>query len=733
MSEAAGHQLAEVPSPAPEPVENEPHIDILNRGVEEWNRWRDENPDITPNLEGVKCTHADLQKVNLRNANLREVDFSNSDFREADLRNADLRGANLQGISFSNSSVAGTNLHDTDLRNAYLRPVTGLQADQLAGADLSAATLPDEIDSAEGLPNVEKSSKNARKLFLSMLLVCAYTVLTAFTTTDAVLVTNSGTSPLPIIGSRISIVWFFRCAPVLLLGFYIYFHLYLQRLWEALAALPAAFPDGRTLDRAAYPWLLNGLICAHRRRLVNRQPAMFAWQHAASVFAAWWVVPLTILGLWVRFLTRQDAAGTSWHVVLVLLSVAAAVIFYRLAKVTLSGIGPVPLGRFAKFARRVAAVYLVGYFGYFSYQATQGVYSGGVFTADFERQDVSTKLAGWKWEEDGSDLKMVQGAILTGRNLRNANAQGAFLAKANLKDADLSSADLSDADLRGAEFAGANLRATDLSGAFLNGAEFDGSTNLYWADLRGADLFNAKGLSQDLLNQARGDPVTAVRLPAGDFSAPSHWSDEVLTPADYVTIPNGTFKMGCVEHDTDCNEGEKPRHKVTITKPFQMQATEVTVAQYKRFTQETGREMPPADPFELIPTPEDHKFVLRNPNANWFLQDHPIGNVTWDDARAYCEWAGGHLPTEAEWEYAARGGRDGLIYAWGNELTHEDANYSGIEGRDAYEYTAPVGEDVQNSVETRGSPELVVYAAWAWAGGGGDSLPSWSSNFGKCR
>ena len=43
------------------------------------------------------------------------------------------------------------------------------------------------------------------------------------------------------------------------------------------------------------------------------------------------------------------------------------------------------------------------------------------------------------------------------------------------------------------------------------------------------------------------------------------------------------------------------------------------------------------------------------------------------------------------------------------------------------------GEDVQNSVETRGSPELVVYAAWAWAGGGGDSLPSWSSNFGKCR
>ncbi len=52
--------------------------------------------------------------------------------------------------------------------------------------------------------------------------------------------------------------------------------------------------------------------------------------------------------------------------------------------------------------------------------------------------------------------------------------------------------------------------------------------------------------------------------------------------------------------------------------------------------------------------------------------------------------------------------------------------------RDMYVYRKGF-EDVQNSVETRGSPELVVYAAWAWAGGGGDSLPSWSSNFGKCR
>ena len=71
-----------------------------------------------------------------------------------------------------------------------------------------------------------------------MLLVCAYTLLTAATTTDAALVTNSGTSPLPIVGSRIAIVRFYLVMPVLLLGFYVYFHLYTQRLWESLAVLP---------------------------------------------------------------------------------------------------------------------------------------------------------------------------------------------------------------------------------------------------------------------------------------------------------------------------------------------------------------------------------------------------------------------------------------------------------------------------------------------------------------
>ncbi len=85
-------------------------------------------------------------------------------------------------------------------------------------------------------------------------------------------------------------------------------------------------------------------------------------------------------------------------------------------------------------------------------------------------------------------------------------------------------------------------------------------------------------------------------------------------------------------------------------------------------------------------------------NPDWTEPDHPIVNVTWEDAKTYCEWAGGRLPTEAEWEYAARGGQQGLKYPWGNEVSHEQANYgadkccSGLAaGRDQWEYTSPVG------------------------------------------
>ena len=89
---------------------------------------------------------------------------------------------------------------------------------------------------------------------------------------------------------------------------------------------------------------------------------------------------------------------------------------------------------------------------------------------------------------------------------------------------------------------------------------------------------------------------------------------------------------------------------VTITRPFWMGQTEVTVKAYKQFVVERNLQMPPE------PTYSSRSSVTLYTNPGWAEDQQPMVNVSWNDAAAYCTWAGGRLPTEAEWEYAARAG-----------------------------------------------------------------------------
>ncbi len=204
-------------------------------------------------------------------------------------------------------------------------------------------------------------------------------------------------------------------------------------------------------------------------------------------------------------------------------------------------------------------------------------------------------------------------------------------------------------------------------------------------------------------------------------------------------IPGGEFTMGSEEPGARANE--RPAHRVRLD-GFWIDETEVTNAQFRAFVAATGyrttaenppdvrailKQVPPGTPppakEELVPgsvvfTPtrgpvplDDHSRWWRwQPGADWRhpegpgsriegKDDHPVVQVSWDDAAAYAAWAGKRLPSEAEWEYAARGGLEGKPYVWGDEPFSESRPQANIwqgdfphrnAARDGFAGTAPV-------------------------------------------
>jgi sulfatase modifying factor 1 len=216
-----------------------------------------------------------------------------------------------------------------------------------------------------------------------------------------------------------------------------------------------------------------------------------------------------------------------------------------------------------------------------------------------------------------------------------------------------------------------------------------------------------------------------------------------------VWIPGGTFQMGSDHHYPE----EAPAHTVSVD-GFWIDQTTITNRQFARFVAKTGH----VTVAEQVPDPADypgakpellvaastvfvapsHRVDLGDP-YNWWTYvpgadwrhpqgsgssvkkkpDHPVVHVAWADVQAYAHWAGKQLPTEAEWEFAARGGLDGASYAWGEELTPANrwmANTWQGEfpihntGEDGYAGTAPVGRYPPNGYGLRD----MIGNVWEW-------------------
>lgn len=124
--------------------------------------------------------------------------------------------------------------------------------------------------------------------------------------------------------------------------------------------------------------------------------------------------------------------------------------------------------------------------------------------------------------------------------------------------------------------------------------------------------------------------------------------------SEMILIPAGDFWMGCDENDIDCETREKPKRKIFLN-DFYIDKYPITIGQFIKFVKESGYQ-----------AKGECKKVAESSYMYDQKMDHPITGVTWADAKAYCDWSGKRLPTEAEWEKAARG-TDGRLFPWGNK------------------------------------------------------------------
>ena len=463
-----------------------------------------EQSDVV-NLKGANLSGANLRDANLNGtylfgANLDRTTLEKAHLRLANLQGALLAGANLEGADLREALLKGAKLDDavfkdTNLQDADLQEVTGLFGKQLAGSIVAGAKLPEEIKVFGALENIKDACSNARTIFLWILVGCMYAMLTIGTTSDAALITNNLLSPLPIIGAKIPIVGFYIIGPLILLGFYFYFHLCMQNIWERLSTLPAVLPDGRTLDKAADPWLLVAMVQYHFEKLKDTRNLLSYFQRLISILLAWYSVPLSLMFLWQRYLRAHDGIVSAFHILIVISSIIYGFYTYRRAVTTLTR-SSVPCclfkkrgnGRFhyGEVTTGMAVVFLI----FFSWGAMQGKY----WNAHLEGAELSIVQTDHKSGTDRVDRQPIRPANLTGINLRGASASGVFLVNANLSGADLRKADLRFANLAGADLAKVKLEGTRLSEA----------------NLTGCDLKDAVGLTSKQIAEACTDASTLL-------------------------------------------------------------------------------------------------------------------------------------------------------------------------------------------------------------------------------
>ena len=506
----------------------------------------------------------------------------------------------------------------------------------------NADEAPSAMDGRRPTDLVETSKTLRRTMFVhvAFCFFCAFTLLSR-PDKDLIGAGSTVQVPLPLVSQfEMSFRGFLVVGPLLVLAITVYLHVFLEHLMALKKKASASVAEA--------PYLFN---LGHASSDFLSHVIFFWLTPAVLALFAWKALSLPI-GL---LLFMEFAVATGWSIWLVRRRRADRRDVQEEAKEKKEKQRAGSWLRRARPWLAAAAATLVLALAYTGWLRGQlrAIHGMGLYQADLSGQDLRDRLL------TRADLRE---ASLRGANLAGAVLRRAQLAGADLSDAELAGADLRRADLTDARLAGANLAGADLTDANLSGAELAAARNLRQEQLDSTchDLLPAsypRGLLPPLPCDLREAGARPPRI--------LDWAeDEALNRR--LRSEGGDFLMGAPESEGGLAD-EQPQHRVTVS-TFYLQEHEVTREEWARFHHE-----PPLEPGE---------------------ERHPVVDIPWHWALAYAAWLGGSLPTEAQWEYAARAGSTGP-WSFGDDGASigEHAWYSDNSGDEVH----PVGSKLANA------------------------------------
>lgn len=513
------------------------------------------------NLSNADLTGIQLQGANLQKANLRGADLSMANLRATNLVEADLRETHLLGTEFSGANLMGANLFGAQ----------GLWTGRLGGTNLFDATLPEGVSAQDGSKTLEQATRAAKRFYLLLMGLCAFSLTLIALTTDARLLRDLSAIPSARIPNFLPLQGFYLGVPLLLTIFFLRLQFLLLRLWAGTGTLPAVFPNGETPD-ADGAWYLMGPVRTLQQWSKATVSPLGVVESQIAKALAYWAVPGTLFFFWLRYLVMQDYRGSLLQVFLFTLAASAACVLPKIVlrvmrpsewsqestpqfvKSLLTGIRAPLAGGLALFLlslgvirglpadgsvhpevssadpRRWAATmfHAVGYHPYAN--VTEAAFStapqvqaneAAPLEANGARLNEMTLRYAHGYRAAFANARMwranLEGASFSEGDFRGANLRESVLRSAALDRMQGTRANLVSTDARGANFSGADLRNADISYGNLEGATLS-TANLGRATLYAVNLRNAKMLRTDFSHaDLRDVKMENAEMPMGNL------------------------------------------------------------------------------------------------------------------------------------------------------------------------------------------------------------------------